>query len=133
MEMVERLGNRGQLAEHGGNGEPRITALADDASDVRAVDPVHDEHVTVVEEEVVPHHRQRRVRLELQEGATLGQQLIPPFLGPDAPHLQGHEAVVLAVDGLHDLAIVSLPEHLEQLVTLCNEPCHAGIVGAGLH
>src|SRR5262249_15902555 len=40
-----------------------------------------------------------------------------------------HEAVVLALDGLHDLAIVSLPEHLEQLVTLCNEPCHAGIVG----
>ena len=54
------------------------------------------------------------------------------FVGADATQLQGHKAVVPAVDRLHDFAAAPLPEHLEQLVTLCNEACHAGIVGAGI-
>ena len=69
--MIERVGHRRQLAEDGRNGQPGITAFAHDSFHVRSVDPVHDEHVPVVEEEVIAHDGERGMRGQLEERAPL--------------------------------------------------------------
>jgi hypothetical protein len=71
VQVIERVGDRGQLAEDGRNGEPGITAFAHDSFHVRSVDLVHDEHVPVVEEEVVAHDGERGMRGQLEEHAPL--------------------------------------------------------------
>ena len=71
VEVIDGVGDRGQLAEDGGHGEPGITAFAHDSLHVRSVDPVHDEHVPVVEEEVVAHDGERGMRGQLEERAPV--------------------------------------------------------------
>ncbi len=131
VEVIDGVGDRGQLAENGGHGEAGITAFANDSLHVRSVDPVHDENVAVVEEEVVAYDGKRRMRPQLQERAPLGAQRLARLVGSEPAHLQRDEAVVPAVDRLHHLAVAALPEHLEQLVTVGDKVSHAGIVRAG--
>jgi hypothetical protein len=131
MEVIDGIGDRGQLTENSGHGEAGITAFANDSFDVRSVDPVHDQHMAIVEEEVVANDGERRMRPELQKRAPLGAQLLARLVGSEPADLQRHEAVVPAVDRLHHLAVAALPEHLEQLVTVGDNVSHAGIVRAG--
>ena len=84
VKVIDGVGDRGQLSEHGGHGEAGVTAFANDSLDVRSVDPVHDEHVAIVEEEVVAHDGKRRVRPELQERATFDEQLLARLVGSRA-------------------------------------------------
>jgi len=69
----------------------------------------------------------RARRPELQECAPLGEQRLARFVGGESADLQRHEAVVLAVNRLDDLAVAAVPEHL---VTITDEACHARIVWA---
>jgi hypothetical protein len=122
---------RTQVAENGGHGEAGITAFANDSLHVRSVDPVHDEHVAVVEEEVVAYGGERRMRSELQERAPLGPQLLARLVGSEPADLQRHGTVVPPVDRAHHLGVAAVPEHLEQLVSIADDPCHAWILRAG--
>ena len=132
VEVIDGVGDRGQLAEDGGHGKAGIAAFANDSLDVRSVDPVHDENVAVVEEEVVAYDGERRMRPQLQERAPRGaQRLARASSGASRRTFERDEAVVPAVDRLHHLAVAALPEHLEQLVTVGDKVSHAGIVRAG--
>ena len=132
VKVIDGVGDRRQLAENGGHGEAGITAFANDSLDVRSVDPVHDEHVAVVEEEVVAYDGERMMRPELQERPSLGEQRLSRLVGSEPADLQRHEAVVPPVDRAHHLGVAALPEHLEQLVTIADDACHAWILRADL-
>jgi len=73
---------------------------------------------------------ERRMRPELQERAPLGQQRLARLVGREPADLQRHEAVVPAVDRPDDLAVAALAEHLEEVVTITDQACHARIVRA---
>ncbi|HYU40275.1 MAG TPA: hypothetical protein VEM59_10620 [Acidimicrobiia bacterium] len=116
VQVVERVSDHGHRTEDGRDGHPGVTAFANDLCRARAVDPVHDEHIAVVDEEVVPHDGERRMRPQPQERPALGEQPLAHVVRSDAPELQRHEAFVLAVERLHDLVIAAPAEQGEQLV-----------------
>jgi hypothetical protein len=131
VKVIDGVGDPGQLTQHGGHGEAGITAFANDSLHVRSVDPVHDEYVPVVEEEVVAYDGERRMRPELQERALLVAKRFARLVGSEPADFQRHESVVSAVDRAHHLGVAALPEHLEQLVSIADDACHAWIVRAG--
>ena len=100
MEVVERVGDRGEQLEDLGGGEPGTALAVDEVLQVGPVDPVEDECVALAVDEVVAHHGQRGVGAHAHEHARLGSKLGEVVAGPEGVHLEGDHALEVAVDGL---------------------------------
>jgi hypothetical protein len=58
----QRLGGLGEIFEHARQRQARGPVVAEELREVRAVDPIHHDHVLVALEEVLAHERERRMR-----------------------------------------------------------------------
>jgi hypothetical protein len=57
VQVVESGGDLAEVVEDGAIGQSRVAALIEHLLEIRALDPVHDDHIAAVVEEVVPHER----------------------------------------------------------------------------
>ena len=122
MQVVERVGDLRQVVDHVLEREPRVALLLEHLLEVRAVDPVHDHHVAgaVMGEEVAPHHRQPRVRLDAHEQPGLGEELVPVHVG-DRVHLERDQPVVHLVERLEHRRAPPLAHRSQHLVPRAEE------------
>ena len=136
VKVGEGCGGVGQPAEDEGGRKAGTALGVQDAVEVGARDPVHDDHVVVAVEEVLPHDRQVRARRQAEQDGGLAQQGTAVGLGAHGAHLEGDGAVVQMVEGLDDPSLTAGADHLELLVPAPQQLRHVisfdePIVGAG--
>jgi hypothetical protein len=134
VEVGERIPDLREVGQDGGRGQARRPLPAEEALQVDALDPVHDDDVVVTLEEVVPHQRQARVRVEGEQCTGRPDELVPGASLGGRSNLQGHLAVVLMIQGPHHPAFATLADHLQGLVSATEHLCHAGhleVAGGG--
>jgi len=121
VEVFERIGDRRERTEDRPERQARVTPLLDELPERRSLDPVHDEHVgVVVEEEAVTNGRNRWMRPQSEQRASLREESVASDVGREVPDLQGHDAVVLTIDGTHDLGRAFAAEDLQQRVPVAD-------------
>ena len=124
VEVVERRGDVGQPTEHGGDRQAGVAALGQQLGRGGAVDPVDDEHVAVVEQEVVPHGGHGGMGLEPEEEAPLLEQRRGIVAGGDPGDLQADRPFVTAVEAACHFGVAAGPEDLEHLVATADDLTH---------
>jgi hypothetical protein len=62
MEVVERSAKLGEIGDDNGGRQTRVASLRHQPGKVWTIDPIHDQHIRVLGEEVVSNNGKTRVR-----------------------------------------------------------------------
>ena len=100
VEVIERRCDVGKPAEHGRDRQARVAALGQYPRRRRALDPVDDQHVAIVEQHVVPHGGHRGVGLEPEEEPPFFEEWCRVVAGCEPGDLETDGATVAAIDAL---------------------------------
>ena len=123
-EMIERRCDRRKPGQDDGDREPRIPLLAEEPPEVRSLDPVHDQDVPIIDEEVATHRGKRRVGLQAEQGPTVAKEGLAVVLHGERSNTQRHGAVVLVVHRPQDLGLLAVTEVAENLVAAADQVRH---------
>ena len=121
MEVLERFGGLLEVSDRQRGIEAGASLGSEHGLEVRAVDPVHRDDVPVVDEEVLAHERQSRMRRQREQHPRLGEKPTSRCVVSRGPELQRDLAPVEVVEGPDHLRLPAPPGHLEALVPLAEE------------
>ncbi len=121
MEMLERVGGLLEVSDREDGIETGASLRSEHGLEIRAVDPVHRDDVPVVDEEVLAHEWQSRMRRQREEHPRLGEKPTSRCVVFRRSDLQCDVAPVEVVEGPDHLRLAARSGDLEALVPVAEE------------
>ena len=116
MKVIEPGRNLRHTVHDDRPGQARLALLDEHSAEVRPLHPIHHHHVASIDEEVVPHRRQTRMRRQAEQHPSLRQQRLPLYLLGALVHLQRHRPIMSTIDRLQHRRLSAPTDRRQHLI-----------------
>ena len=121
VQVLQGLGGFFEVADQAKRVETGVAVDAEQRLQIGAVDPVHRDDVAIVDEEVLTHEREPRMRREREEEPRLREEMRARRVVRHRPDLQCDLPAVEVIERPDHLALSTSPDDFERLVPLAQE------------
>jgi hypothetical protein len=125
VQEAQRLSGLAEVGQDTRARESGTPPLSDELGEIGSVDPIHHEDVVVALEEVLPDQRQRRMRLQPEQGSALPQKVTAVAVVANRSQLERHHAREAVIQRLDHSRRADAAHGFQQLVPTLEQrhPC----------